>query len=460
MTVVKETLEELEKGIGLAAAPMNEHNVLLRIAASGICKVFIQRWLIRQGLPEKAVNAASDTSLSRAYCHKPYLISWRNRVNPSFALLDSSEDEDDAFYDAALDRAREMANTSPKPEPPAPQTMTKAETEAWLKDLFKQVEKTVADLTNEKLAKATIKLDEGAKFQIRDLAKAQAKTTIEELSPPRKIEIFNHVKNEVISIGLQHELFPKLLRACQARTREGYHLNIWLTGPTGSGKTFAAKAIAQALGYEFEAESSLDADYKITGHRGPNGDYYDTSFFRRFTKGGVMLLDEVDNFSSSALLAVNPATSNNFFQFPHGHFQRHKDCIIIACANTWGLGATNEFVGRTRLDAASLDRFQPKIHWTIDERLERAVAEQHGGELGLDWHDFVLKTRRSASKQGLKIIISPRATFAGISLLQQGFTDVEVIEMTIAAGLSPEQAKAIGVDPASNRPFADRREVA
>ena len=172
MTVVKETLEELEKGIGLAAAPMNEHNVLLRIAASGICKVFIQRWLIRQGLPEKAVNAASDTSLSRAYCHKPYLISWRNRVNPSFALLDSSEDEDDAFYDAALDRAREMANTSPKPEPPAPQTMTKAETEAWLKDLFKQVEKTVADLTNEKLAKATIKLDEGAKFQIRDLAKA------------------------------------------------------------------------------------------------------------------------------------------------------------------------------------------------------------------------------------------------------------------------------------------------
>ena len=94
MTVVKETLEELEKGIGLAAAPMNEHNVLLRIAASGICKVFIQRWLIRQGLPEKAVNAASDTSLSRAYCHKPYLISWRNRVNPSFNLLGNEEDAD------------------------------------------------------------------------------------------------------------------------------------------------------------------------------------------------------------------------------------------------------------------------------------------------------------------------------------------------------------------------------
>ena len=82
------------------------------------------------------------------------------------------------------------------------------------------------------------------------------------------------------------------------------------------------------------------------------------------------------------------------------------------------------------------------------------------GELGLDWHDVVLKARNAAAKQGLKIIVSPRATFTGIALLKQGFTDVEVIEMTLAAGLSPEQAKAIGVDPASNRPFADRREVA
>lgn len=169
-----------------------------------------------------------------------------------------------------------------------------------------------------------------------------------------------------------------------------------------------------------------------------------------------MLFDEIDNFSPSALLAINMATANSFCQFPHGIFKRHPDCIIIAAANTWGQGATNDYVGRNKLDAATLDRFQPKLDWPYDHKLEQAIAVKQDPDLGPQWFNLIETARSAVKRQGLKIIISPRATFGGIGLLQQGFTVQEVVDMTIAAGLAPEQKQAIGL---TNLGDFNRRQV-
>lgn len=401
-------------------------------------------WLVKQGLPQSSVNAAVKSSMAKAYCYTAYLRAWRNKVNPSWALLENN-DEDEMKSNSSANAITGIAAAAP-PSPAAP---IPAHTEQWLKDLYVQIEKITTNLIEDKLNRTTLRLDDGAKEQIRSLAKSAATVRVEELMPPRTIEIKDIAKNTLVPIGLQHAAFPTLLRAMQAKDHRGYHLNIWLTGPTGSGKTSAVESAAKGLGLMFEAEGSLDADYKIMGFYNANGVYVETAFFRRYTTGGVILLDEIDNYSPSALLAVNAATANSFCQFPCGHYVRHPDCIIIACANTWGLGATGDYVGRTRLDAASLDRFQPKIPWPVDEKLERAIAEQMAGDLGTEWHDTVIAARHRAIAQGLKIIISPRATFNGISLLKQGFTDEEVIGMTIAAGLSPEQVKSIGLSATS-----------
>ena len=158
------------------------------------------------------------------------------------------------------------------------------------------------------------------------------------------------------------------------------------------------------------------------------------------------MADEIDNWLPSALLSLNAALANGWCSSPRGLVKRHPDACVIACANTWGLGATSDYVGRTKLDAASLDRFQPKIDWPIDEKLERALAEQSGGSLGLQWHDIVIRARSATKRQGLKIIISPRGTFGGISLLKQGFTAQECVDMTLAAGLSPDQKRSLGLE--------------
>lgn len=189
------------------------------------------------------------------------------------------------------------------------------------------------------------------------------------------------------------------------------------------------------------------------GYMDGNGKYVETAFYRKVKHGGMILLDEIDNYGPSALLSANACLGNGFVQFPCGFVEKHPDCIIIAAANTWGLGATNDYVGRSRLDAATLDRFSPKIYWGYDEALERAIAHSQGDSLGVSWFNIVRATREKVKAQGLKIIVSPRSTYNGIALLQQGFAIKDVVEMTLGAGISPEQFKAIGLDRIDTSPF-------
>lgn len=420
----------------------------LFITNSPMAHALVRSWLQRQGIPYKAAKSALPKSLASAYVNQRYLNSWRTRINPQWELLGTTSDDWSERQDV---EATTNATTNAATPPPPASTQSSPQSEAWLKDLLGQINKTVNTLVEERLAKATLKIDESAKEAIRTLAKDTAQAAIEELAKPRTIEIHSVETGEFRSLGLQHERFPLLLRATQARDHRGYRLNIWLTGPTGSGKTSAAEACAKALALTFGSDGSLDADYKVLGFRDANGNIISTQFLDIYENGGIYVADEIDNWMPSALLSLNAALANGWCSSPRGLIQRHKDACVIACANTWGLGATGDYVGRTRLDAASLDRFQPKIDWPVDERLERAIAEQQGGDEGIGWHNTVLDARRKAAAQGLKIIISPRATFSGIALLKAGFDIDETVQMTFASGLSAEQKKAIGASYTAKR---------
>jgi len=326
----------------------------------------------------------------------------------------------------------------------------------------------------ETVAKTKLELSPEAKQAIRDLAAEEARTTTAALLPPRRIEVQPAPDRPAIDLGLQHERFPLLLRALSARDHRGFRLNIWLTGPTGSGKTTAAENVAKALeptftqyakvdgrweirdehgalaalnglshDSPFGADSSLDADYKVVGFKDATGTFHWTTFLRIFAFGGIYVADEIDNWLPSALVALNAALANGWISTPIGIIRRHPDCAIIAAANTWGLGATSEYVGRSKLDAATINRFPTKIDWPVDEKLESAIARELGGE---DWCQAVQTARARARAQGLHVIFSPRNTFDGIALLRQGFPWTDVVAMNLAAGLKPEQVEALRLD--------------
>lgn len=227
--------------------------------------------------------------------------------------------------------------------------------------------------------------------------------------------------------GLRHKSADTLLTAVSAG------LNVWIAGPAGSGKTHAAEQVAGALGLSFAFHGAMTMAHELIGFRDGRGTYHETDFVRAYRDGGVILLDEVDAGSNEALLALNGALANGYMPTPDGMIKRHPDFRCIAAANTWGLGATADYVGRARLDAAFLDRFGAKIAWDYDEALERKLAGNP------DWCARVQIARKKAMSAGLKVIISPRATIAGAKLIAAGMTEDDAAKLTYLAGLTPAQ---------------------
>jgi hypothetical protein len=251
------------------------------------------------------------------------------------------------------------------------------------------------------------------------------------------VTIDNKVTGETKHVGMQHKLFPTLLNIVQAKTAKGERINTWLTGPAGSGKTTACDNTAKALGLEFFHVGAMDNEYKLMGFIDAQGRVVHTQFREWYLNGGVLCMDEIDSWLPAATLALNAALDNGHCAFPDGLMHRHPDAVAIACANTWGLGATNDYVGRMKQDAAFLERFPAQLEWGYDESLELAVAGNAA------WVKRVQALRAKAKAKGLKVIISPRASKYGAALLANGMEQSLVEQLTVRKGMTAEQWESI-----------------
>lgn len=247
---------------------------------------------------------------------------------------------------------------------------------------------------------------------------------------PTQIEIVSNGETRTVD-GAHHCKTPMLIKIASIRTG-GRRPNIWLAGPAGSGKTTAAEQVAKALGLPFFSTGAIQTEYRLTGFVDANGAITRTPFREAFEYGGVFLWDEIDGSNPNALVAFNQALANNAFAFPDGMVERHPDFIAIAAANTFGHGATTEYVGRNRIDGATLDRFI-FVEWDYDRDLERQLAGNDA------WVRMVQLYRDIAEERSMRHIISPRASIDGAALLAAGLPADEVVELTILKGLPLDQ---------------------
>ena len=246
--------------------------------------------------------------------------------------------------------------------------------------------------------------------------------------------IIELVRSELpkLDMGLQHKCFEKLLKMCSARQRSGYALNIWVHGPAGTGKSTAAENIAKALELPFYTTGSLSAPHEVLGFNNAHT-YVTTAFRQAWEHGGVYCLDEADGSSPQAMLALNGALAGSLCAFPDKIVKRHKDCVIIATANTTGQGASTEYSGRFKQDAANMDRFV-MLHWPIDEALERAMSANQ------EWVTTVQKMRTKLAMHNIKgVMITPRATLYGEALLAAGLDLTDVIESALKKSMTDAQ---------------------
>lgn len=240
----------------------------------------------------------------------------------------------------------------------------------------------------------------------------------------------------VVLNGIQHREFGRVL---QAVTRG---VPMWLVGPAGSGKTTIAERVAEALGLQFRAVNctSTMTEYALKGYMDAQGRYVQTDFRDMFANGGLFVLDEIDNANPNVLGALNSALANGYMAFADGLVKRHPDFRVVACANTYGAGATAEYVGRNPIDAATVNRF---VRWEIgyDDAVERDMLDGVGldATLASVWLKAIVKSRENVAKYGLKVIVSPRATKYGAEVMLGGWSMEQAYEGTVLAGLKADQ---------------------
>jgi len=238
--------------------------------------------------------------------------------------------------------------------------------------------------------------------------------------------------------GPQHPQYEELLRMASLRKDDGYVPGIFLAGERGSGKTTGCRNAARALGMKWYANGAVSMAHEMLGWIDASGKYHRTPFRDAFEFGGFYTFDEVDRSDTNALLAVNPHLANGEAAFPDGIVQRHKDCIITATGNTWGLGGSLEFSGACKLDEAFLSRFEIKLPWDVDQSFERKLVGNN------EWYDYVSRARERIREAGIKYTIDSRAAIAGAKMIAQlGYSHDKAAQQTYLASMKPDQRKIV-----------------
>lgn len=230
--------------------------------------------------------------------------------------------------------------------------------------------------------------------------------------------------------GASHIMLPTIVQALVSGASP------FLVGPAGSGKTTLAEQCAKALTVKFYCEARVTSEFKLMGYMDANGKYVRTSFREAYENGGMFLFDEVDASEADAMTGFNSALSNGYCSFPDGMVHRHKNFYAIAAGNTYGRGADRQYVGRTQLDAATLDRFQI-FEVDYDEALEHTLA----GDLG--WSTYVQAVRKAVAAQQVRHLVTPRASIVGARMLASGMDRQVVENATIWKGLAGDVRQRI-----------------
>jgi MoxR-like ATPase len=172
-----------------------------------------------------------------------------------------------------------------------------------------------------------------------------------------------------------------------------------LTGEKGSGKTTLAKQVAEQLNLKFYSMSMTRQTTlsHLLGFISVNGTYVPSQLRSAAENGGAFLLDEIDAADANVLLSLNTA-ENGYIAFPDGIVDLHENFRLMATANPQD---QHEFyTGRSKLDAATLDRFDI-VEVPRDENLERSLVDS-------ETHRIMSALREVLGRTNSSIVVSMR----------------------------------------------------
>lgn len=230
--------------------------------------------------------------------------------------------------------------------------------------------------------------------------------------------------------GIFHKDFDKI---CNIVAND---IPLMLVGGAGAGKNYTLEQVAKGLGLTFYSTNAINQEYKLTGFIDANGVYHETEFYKAFKDGGMFFLDEIDASSPEALIILNSAIANRYFDFPVGRIKANKDFRVVCAGNTYGTGADMIYVGRNVLDGATLDRFVV-LNFDYDEQVEKQLAYDE------ELYYFIKDLRDAINDSNLRYIVSMRALINATKLLQIGIDKETILKTVIIKNMQIDDINTI-----------------
>lgn len=288
-----------------------------------------------------------------------------------------------------------------------------------------------------------------ANYISRDQVVPIVKDAIDKLFP-RDIHISLGTANGNVQVnGRQHYRTPLLAKLLSL------NLPVLVWGPRGTGKSFVAEKLAEAMGYQpILVECNRDmSSHTLTGyHWGEQ--FIQGMLYPLLKNGGFVIFDELDRLSAGTSVALNSLLAGGLFTFANRETVRKSpDFHILGLANTQLTGGTESYRSAERQDLAFIDRWV-YLEWPIDPGLEASCVglqrpsvechiEQGGPMEAGAWLEVVNIVRDWAEKNHLVTVPGQRATILGQRLLDSGIGFQHACDCVLFRGFTKEQIQHV-----------------
>ena len=378
---------------------------------------------------------------------------------PSPALSDTTINiqtnhivEFEKLFGVAIQQTPQPEQPTPTPQPTQPQPTTETPMNPY-EIMVADIEKRLLDMLSKQLPNED-KVQQLIAAEVLKFGRTLITIEDKRTTPPTTTEVSEAV----------HEKLPDLIGVLNSECWPA------LVGPTGSGKTLGVMQCAKILKVDIvciKQMTRIIAPHDLIGYMDAEGHYRKGAWtdaiigYKYESASGApdklvstpawIVVDEMDNANENIIMILK-AIQTKRIAMPYGMQDINPRLQVIATMNTYGTGATREYVGRCAQDAALLNEFQfidwgydTSFEWELLQKLHASYTDPGKYKLE-DFRrllDMFIAMRAKADNNKVRCIIATRNVINVAKMLVANPTwpVSKALQMSIFKGLKEDEIK-------------------